>query len=138
MRVLRPSDLRRFCIVDGWQRVADTPNRRVSQHEVWTKRLPDGRALHTPLSKGRNEYGVPLSARILKSQLHVTATQFWKAVDKGEPPQRPGVQSSRPQGEPLPFTLAERLLAAGLPQSELAGLTQADAERRLEELERRQ
>jgi len=138
VRVPRPSDLRRFCIADGWERVADTPDRRVSKHAVWTKRLPDGRTLHTAISKGRNKYGVPLFARSLKSQLHVTATQFWKAVDKGEPPQRPGVQSSRPQGEPLPFTLTERLLAAGLPQSELAGLTQADAERRLEELERRQ
>ena len=137
MRVPRPGDLRRFCVVDGWERVADTPGRRVSKHEVWTKRLPDGRTLHTAISKGRDSYGVPLFARVLKSQLHVTAPQFWKAVDKGEPPQRPGVHCSRPQGEPLPFALAERLVAAGLPESQLAGLTRAEAERRLEELEGR-
>jgi hypothetical protein len=136
VRVPRPSDLRRFCIVDGWERAADAPGRRVSKHEIWTKRLPDGRALHTAISKGRDEYGAPLFARILKAQLHVTATQFWAAVDKGEAPQRPGVLGTRPQGEPLPFVLAQRLLAAGLPQSELAGLTRADAERRLEKLER--
>jgi len=138
VRVPRPSDLRRFCVVDGWERVADSPGRRVSKHEVWTKRLPDGRALRTAIPTGRGSYGVPLFARLLNSQLHVTATQFWRAVDQGEPPQRPGVQSPRPQGTPLPFALAERLLAAGLPQSELAGLSEADAERRMEELEGRQ
>ncbi len=137
MRVPRPGDLRRFCVVDGWVRAADAAGRRVSKHEVWTKRLPDGRALHTAISKGRDEYGVRLFARILRAQLDVTAAQFWKAVDKGEPPRRPGVHSSRPRGEPLPFVLAERLLAAGLPQAELAGLSQAEAERRLAELEGR-
>ena len=137
MRVPRPDDLRRFCIVDGWVRAADAPGRRVSRHEVWTKRLADGRALHTAISKGRDEYGVPLFAHILRAQLQVTVAQFWSAVDKGEAPQRPGVQSSRPQGEPLPFALAERLLAAGLPQSQLAGLSQAEAARRLAELEGR-
>ena len=137
MRVPRPDDLRRFCIVDGWVRAADAPGRRVSKHEVWTKRLPGGRVLHTAISKGRAEYGVPLFARILRAQLQVTAAQFWSAVDKGEAPQRPGVHSSRPQGESLPFALAERLLTAGLPQAELAGLGQAEAERLLAELERR-
>jgi hypothetical protein len=137
VRTPRPGDLRRFCVVDGWARAADAPGRRVSRHEVWTKRLADGRALHTAISKGREEYGVPLFARILKSQLCVTAAQFWLAVDKGEAPRRPGTHSTRPQGEPLPFALAERLLAAGLPQAELAGHSQAEAERRLAELERR-
>lgn len=118
-------------------RAADAPGRRVSKHEVWTKRLPDGRALHTAISKGRDEYGVPLFARILRAQLQVTAAQFWAAVDKREAPQRPGVRSARPEGEPLPFALAERLLAAGLPQAKLAGLGQAEAERLLAELERR-
>ncbi len=137
MRIPRPSDLRRFCVVDGWVRAADAPGRRVSKHEVWTRRLADGRVLHTAISKGRAEYGVPLFTRILKAQLQVTAAQFWSAVDKGEAPQRPGAHSSRPQGEPLPFALAERLLAAGLPQAELAGLGQAEAERLLAELVRR-
>ena len=137
MRVPRPGDLRRFCVVDGWVRAADAPGRRVSRHEVWTKRLPDGRALHTAISKGRDEHGAPLFARILRARLHVTAVQLWRAVDKGEAPRRPGAHSSRPQGEPLPFALAERLLAAGLPQSQMAGLSQVDAERRLKELERR-
>jgi len=99
--------------------------------------LADGRALHTAISKGRDEHGAPLFARILRARLHVTAVQLWRAVDKGEAPRRPGAHSSRPQGEPLPFALAERLLAAGLPQSALAGLSQADAERRLAELEGR-
>jgi len=137
VRTPRPGDLRRFCVIDGWVRAADAPGRRVSRREVWTKRLADGRALHTAISKGRDEYGVPLFARILRAQLQVTAAQVWAAVDKGEAPQRPGVHSSRPQGEPLPFALAERLLAAGLPQAELVGLGQAEAERRLAELERR-
>jgi hypothetical protein len=137
MRVPRPGDLRRFCVVDGWERAADAPGRRVSRHEVWTKRLPDGRVLHTAISKGRDEYGVHLFARVLSAQLQVTADQFWAAVDKGHPPQRPGVCSSRPQGDALPFALAERLLAAGLPLAELAGLSLAEAERLLAQLERR-
>ena len=137
MRVPRPSQLRRFCVVDGWQRLADAPGRRVSKHEVWTKRSPDGRVLHTAISKGRDEYGVRLFAHILRSQLQVTATQFWQAVDKGEPARRTGSQGSRPQGAALPLALVQRLLAAGLPLSELSGLSQADAERRVAELEGR-
>jgi hypothetical protein len=136
VRTPRPADLRRFCVVDGWERVADSPGRRVAKHEVWTKRLPDGRVLHTAISKGRDEYGVSLFTRLLKSQIQVTAAQFWLAVDNGEPPQRPGAKSARPRGEALPFAVAERLLAAGLPLSELAGLSQAEAERRLDDLER--
>jgi hypothetical protein len=135
--VPRPSDLRRFCVVDGWERAADAPGRRVSRHEVWTKRLTDGRVLHTAISKGRDEYGATLFARVLRSQLQVTAEQFWAAVDKGHPPQRPGVSSSRPQGDPLPFSLVERLLAVGVSLAELAGLSRAAAERLLEEMERR-
>jgi len=135
VRTPRPRDLRRFCVVDGWERVADAPGRRVSKHEVWTKRLSDGCTLHTAVSKGRDEYGAPLFTRILKSQLQVTAPEFWRAVDKGEPPQRQGAQRPRPQGDALPFALAERLLAAGLTQSELAGLTEAQAVFRLQELE---
>ena len=138
MRTPRPGDLRRFCVVDGWACVSDAPGRRVSRREVWTKRLSDGRALRATISKGRDEYGAPLFARILRAQLHVTAVQFWRAVDKGEAPQKPGTHSSRPRGEPLPFALAERPLAAGLPQAELAGLSQAEAERRLAELEGRE
>ena len=136
MRTARPRDLRRFCVVDGWERLADAPGRRVSQHEVWTKGPPDGRTLHTAISKGRDEYGAPLFARILKSQLQVTAAEFWKAVDKGDPPQRRELQRSRPRGDALPFALAERLLAGGLAQSELAGLTEAEALRLLREMER--
>ena len=135
MRAARPRDLRRFCVVDSWERVADAPGRRVSKHEVWTKRLPDGRTLHTAISKGRDAYGAPLFARILKAQLQVTAAEFWRAVDKGDPPQRRGLQRSRPRGDALPFALAERLLAAGLTQPELSGLTEAQAALRLRELE---
>jgi len=138
VRTPRPGDLGRFCVVDGWVRASDAPGRRVSRREVWTKRLADGRALHTAISQGRDEYGAPLFARILTRQLHVTAAQFWSAIDKGEAPRRPGAHSSRPPGEPLPFVLVQRLLTAGLPQSELAGLSQAHAERRLAELEGRQ
>jgi len=135
VRTPRPRDLRRFCVVDGRERVADAPGRRVSRHEVWTKGLPDGRTLHTAISKGCDEYGAPLFARLLKSQLQVTAAEFWSAVDKGEPPQRQEVQRSRPRGDALPFALAARLLAGGMAQSELAGLTEAEALRLLRELE---
>ena len=135
MRTPRPRDLRRFCVADGWERSADAPGRRVSKHEVWTKVLPNGRTLHTAISKGRDKYGAPLFARILKAQLQVTAAEFWKTVDKGEPPQRQEVQRSRPRGDALPFALAERLLAGGLAQSELAGVTEAEALRLLQEME---
>ena len=40
-------------------------------------------------------------------------------------------------GDPLPFSLVERLLAVGVSLAELAGLSRAAAERLLEEMERR-
>jgi len=119
-------------MVDGWRCSSEEPGRHTSKHEVWETTLPAGDVLRTVVSKGRNPYPKGLFARILKRQLRVTASQFWRAVDKGVPPDRPQARTTRPGGEPLPYHLVQQLLAAGITLDELRGLSAAEAERLLD------
>ena len=126
MRVGGTKDVRRFCAVDGWQRKADAPGRRVAKHEVWEKTLADGATLRTVISQGRGTYAKGLFAAILKRQLQITEPEFWTAVDKGRPPIRES-DASRPSAERLPYALVSELLARGHSLAELKGLSAEQA-----------
>jgi hypothetical protein len=129
VKAARPSDVRRFCEVDGWQRKADVAGRRVSKHEVWVKTLSNGETLRTVISKGRQTYPTGVLAAILKRQLRVSETEFWQAVRKAVPPVRPGSSPAPPPGERLPFELVSRLLEGGLTIADLRGLSPEQARR---------
>ena len=131
MRTGRTRDVRRFCVVDGWQRKADAAGRTVAKHEVWEKTLADGTTLRTVISKGRGDYAKGLFAAIVKRQLQVTAEVFWTAVDEGRAPVRPQTASARPPGEALPLELVHKLLARGLSLADLRGLSAEQAVRLL-------
>jgi hypothetical protein len=129
-----PADHRRFCDVDGWERTADKPGRRVKKHEVWTKRLPDGTLLRTAISKGNQEYGRALFANILNRQLRTTERGFWNAVDDGVPFKRlEDVLSPHSQRERIPAWLVVRLTRdLGYTAADLRDMTRDEAQRRYE------
>ena len=127
MRIGRTRDVRRFCVVDGWQRKADAAGRGVAKHEVWEKTLNDGTTLRTVISTGRGDYAKGMFAAIVKRQLQVTAEVFWTAVDEGRAPVRPQAASARPPGEALPLELVHKLLAAGHSLADLRGLSAEQA-----------
>lgn len=127
MKPIRYDDLRAFCRIDGWICASDAPRRKTRKHEVWTKSLPDGTTLRVVISKGRGEYSPEMAAHILTHELHVTEREFRSAVRSGKPPRPPDDQPARPAGELLPLSLARALLAAGHTQSELSGMSLAEA-----------
>ena len=127
MRIGRTTDVRRFCVVDGWRRKAEAPGRHVAKHEVREKMLAEGVTLRTVISKGRGSYAEGVFAAILKRQLKVTEQEFWTAVNKRRAPARTQAASARPPGEALPFELVRALLAAGYTLKDLRGLSAEQA-----------
>lgn len=129
MRLPTLDDHRRFCEVDGWRRRA-----RPSKHEVWDKGLSDGRVLRTVISKGRGQYQKHTFARILK-QLEVGEQEFWDAVERRRPPQRPSDEAPRPgRGHTIPAALAYRLeRELGYTPERLRGMTADEARRILDQ-----
>jgi hypothetical protein len=126
MRVGGAKDVRRFCVVDGWQRKADAPGRHVAKHEVWEKTLADDTTLRTVISTGQGTLAKGLFAAILKRQLQVGEQEFWTAVDQGQSPVRES-DSARPAAERLPYALVGRLLARGYGPADLRGLNAEQA-----------
>ena len=131
MKPIRYDKLRAFCRIDGWARTADKPGRTASKHEVWMKSLPGGSTPRVVISKGRGEYSPELVAHILRHVLRVTESEFWSTLRTGEPPQRPGEEPVRPEGELLPLSLVRALVAAGYTPAELSGLSLAEAKKLL-------
>ena len=137
MRLPDRDDHRRFCEVDGWERTADKPGRRVKKHEVWSKRLGDGSLLRTVLSKGSGQYGRSLFASILSRQLKASQEQFWAAVESGSPAQRPEDRPTAKPSQTMPLWLHERLKRdLGYTDDQLANMGREEAQRRFDESER--
>ncbi len=127
MKPIDYDELRAFCRIDGWARTSDKPGRKTRKHEVWTRSLPDGTTLRVIISKGRGEYTPEMAAHILKHELCVTEREFRSALRTGKTPQRPDNQPPRPEGDLLPLGLVQALLAAGYAQTDLKGLSLAEA-----------
>lgn len=91
--------------------------------------------LITKVSHGRKGIDDPdLFSHILRTQLQVTAEQFWAAVGHGTKPTRPGGEEEPPPKESIPFGLARNLLTkVGVPQSELARMSKDEAIARWQE-----
>src|SRR6188472_1031507 len=78
------AEIEEFCGIDGWTLVRET------DHAFFQKVLPSGEVLETHRSFSSNKtmsqgrFGV-----ILRTQLRVTRTEFWHALQTGEPVERP-------------------------------------------------
>ena len=118
----------RFCRLEGWTEVRNARGRKVGHHITYELTLPDGRILRTRISRPPNSetYGPRLWAHVL-DQLQVTEAEFWACVALRELPDR-GTVSREPPGTSLPAGLVHQLIhVAGVPESEVAGMTLEDA-----------
>ena len=126
------ADHERFCLVEGWGRVRDANGRSGTHHVTYKLALPDGRVLRTRISRppDRTGYGPSLWAHFLRDQLDVTEDVFWTCVRDGRRPDRgvPAVPDNA-----LPADVVHLLLTrVGLRESEVRGLSKADAVARLQ------
>lgn len=121
--------------MDEWVVRKTARGKKAGDHTRYRKVLPDGSILITKVSHGRKGIDDPdLFAHILRTQLKVTAEQFWAAVDHGTKPERPGVEPESVPKESIPFDLARNLLVkAGIPQSKLARMSKDEAIARWQE-----
>ena len=73
-----------FCAADQWTAVRST------DHVVWEKVLRTGEVLRTQRSFARQKtIGENLFRKILRDQLKVGVADFWRAIQSGEPVDRP-------------------------------------------------
>ncbi|CCG05689.1 hypothetical protein [Blastococcus saxobsidens] len=118
-------DHNRFCQLEGWTEVRNARGGTVSHHLTYELSLPDGRILRTRISRPPNNatYGPRLWKTILTDQLQVTEPQFWACVSNKIRPDR-GTSAGEPPTNALPADLVYQLIhMAGVPESEVAGMT---------------
>ena len=127
------ADHQKFCEREGWTQVRTARGRTGTHHITFELTLPDGRVLRTRISHppDRSTYGRALWGHILRDQLDVTEDVFWACVRDKVVPTR--AATTQP-GAGLPAALVHQLIAHGVPESDVAGMTRADALRRLNEL----
>lgn len=118
-------DHQQFCFIEQWEEVRNSRG-KTSHHITYELTLHDGRILRTRISHppGRKTYGVTLWKHILRDQLDVTESGFWDCVRDRILPDR---GDSEPVGERLPAGIVAQLLAHGVPEDEIRGMTRAVA-----------
>jgi len=127
------ADHQKFCEREGWTQVRTARGKTGTHHITFELTLPDGRILRTRISHppDRSAYGRALWGHILRDQLDVTEDVFWACVRDKIVPAR--AAASQP-GAGIPAALVYQLIRHGVPESEVAEMTRADALRRLNEL----
>lgn len=127
MRAATWGDLRKFLRADRWQLIRTTGDAH------YEKVLPDGTLLRSKRSLGKDSdtIGPDLFRQILRVQLRVSEAEFWEAVRRGKPVDRPS--GPAPAMPALPLWLVERLqIEVGLSAIAISRLSEAEARRKLE------
>jgi hypothetical protein len=116
-----------FCAADGWEQTRST------DHVVWEKVLPSGEFLHTHRSfSASDEIGAGLFGMILRDQLRVSREQFWRAVQAGEPVDRPMELDDSPAT--YEAWVFQGLLSRGFSEEQIRELDPDEAKVKLQEL----
>ncbi len=126
-------ELEKFLGVDRWVRLpAGSRGGRSEDHIFFEKILPDGRVLQTHISHSRR--GRPSAGRfaaILRGQLEVSREQFWAALQKGEPVDRPAVLEESDLVEHEAWVVAVLARELHMTAERIAALGIDDAKRRV-------
>ena len=106
--------------------------KKVTHHLTYELLLTDGRILRTRLSQppDTTAYGPALWAHILRDQLNVSPGDFWLCVREGRLPDR-GSGPAATTGSIPAEVVALLINRVGLAESEVAGMTRAEAIARL-------
>lgn len=118
-----------FCAEDNWK-----PDRQ-SKHTFFEKALPNGTNLqtHVPHRKAGETIGLDLFGFILRTQLQVSAKEFWETIESKQPAKRPGHPTARPAARKPDARTVQRLHSElGLTGDEVAQLSRDQALRLLE------
>jgi len=117
-------EVRDFLKHDGW--ILDKP--RSTDHDHFTKTLPDGEILITRVSRaGSKTMSSGRFKAILADQLRVNEAQFWTVLRTRTAAARPE-PSPDPEPRSLPLWLALELERRGATAADLEHLDQAAAE----------
>ncbi len=122
-----------FCRVEEWRPVRDARGRTGTHHVTYELALPDGRILRTRISHpvDRSSYGRGMWNHILRDQLHVEESDFWRCVKDGIKPDR-GVPAT--PAEALPADLVHLLISrVGLDEVQIAAMSKDEAVARVQE-----
>jgi hypothetical protein len=122
-------EFEKFLGVDGWIRLqAGSRGGRSEDHIFFEKVLPDGRVLQTHISHSRR--GRPSAGRfgaILRDQLEVSREQFWTALHKGEPVDRPAALDESERVEHEAWVVAALARGLHMTAEQIAALSIDDA-----------
>ena len=121
----------KFCLVESWTRARDARGRSGTHHVTYELNLADGRILRTRISHpvDRTTYGPSLWGHILRDQLDVTDTVFWRCVHEGVRPDRGEPEMP---AEALPVDLVYMLInRVGLDEAVVAAMTKDEAVTRM-------
>lgn len=96
-----------FCTTENWALVRGATGKPVARHRTYELALPDGRILRTRISRpvDRTQYRDSVWSHILRTQLQVTADEFWECVTDEVLPQRS--RSTTPRGSRCRSTLSK-------------------------------
>ncbi|WP_328990585.1 hypothetical protein OG394_30405 [Kribbella sp. NBC_01245] len=126
-------DHAQFCETEGWQRVRDARGRTGTHHVTYELTFADGTVARTRISHpvDNSDYGPAIWKHILRDQLKVDEATFWACVQDGKKPDRGGPKIP---AEALPADLVHLLITrVGLADSDVAGLSKAEAIARLQQ-----
>lgn len=124
-------ELEKFCTTEGWTLARDARGRAVLHHVTYKFTLPDGTNLRTRISRPPDgtPYDAGMWSFILRTQLHVTAEEFWACVRNQVKPDR---GTPVPPPDAVPAKLAHLLLTdVHLTESEVFAMTREEAIDRL-------
>lgn len=84
-------EVERFLQIDGWRKLgSEERGGPRSGHLFYEKLLDDGRLLQTHVSRSRAKRPSPgRFSGILREQLEISRDEFWRALQSGEPVERP-------------------------------------------------
>jgi len=124
MRLPTNKELQRFVEVEGWTDKDQASRKKTGDHHRYFFTTPTGERLYTRISHGSGEIRDPgLFAAILRDQLQIDKTQFWKAVDKGVKPLRVGPTGAVRAGAIDAKLVGNLLNKVGLPRESLYEMT---------------
>lgn len=122
-------DHQTFCVTEGWEQVRNAQG-KTGHHVTYELSLPDGRVLRTRISHppNREVYGPQLWSHILRDQLEIDENAFWACVQDGVKPSR-GTRTSAEDA--IPAGIVSQLIANGVPEAEVRGMTKSEAIERI-------
>lgn len=132
MRTPTNAELKLFCERDVWQAKKNTDHWRF-------QKVIDGKLRQTKISFGSGQIGDPsLFSYILRDQLVIDSTEFWRVVDEGGPARRPIPAELIEVAPPdLPAWLRANLLKEGATWEQLEDLDEAEGRQLLEDMRSR-